>query len=345
MARQGNDFYSILGVSNDASEDDIKKAYRKLAVQYHPDKNPGNKEAEKKFREITEAYETLKDPVKRQKYDQPPSSMFGEAFVNQGFPFGFSFTGFNAAPTIKRGKRGSDIKITLDITLEEVLTGGKKTIKYKRHDKCNECSGLGFKDNEKIYCSKCGGSGQIKNTIRQASMILNQIHVCDQCQGLGKSYKYDCKPCSGKGIVLSDCIIDVNINPGVDENADLIMKYYGHHGERNGIPGNLIIKFRLKQHAKFTRESSNVIQIINIPYSTAVLGSQFEVETLKGSRTVIIEPGTVSGSEIVLSSLGLPNFTNPTKFGNHIVRVFIDVPKSLTNEQKDLVLQLQKEGL
>lgn len=340
MALQNKDYYSILDVSKNASEEDIKKAYRKLAVQYHPDKNPGNKDAEEKFRQITEAYETLKDPIKRQKYDQPSSDMFKE-----GFPFGFSFTGFNVRSTIKRGKRGSDIKITLEITLEEVMTGGKKTIKYKRYDKCGDCSGLGFKDNEKFNCTKCGGSGQIKQTFRQGQMILNQVQVCDQCHGLGKSVKYDCKLCSGKGVVVSDCIIDVNINPGVDENVDFIMKYYGHHGERNGIPGNLIVKFKIKQHSKFTREKDNIIQQITVPFSTAVLGSQFDVETLKGNRTVVIEPGTVSTSEIVLSSLGLPIFTNPTKFGNHIVRIFIDVPKTLNDKQKELILQLQKEGL
>lgn len=345
MAQQSKDYYSILGIEKNASEEEIKKAYRKLAVQYHPDKNPDNKEAEQKFREITEAYETLKEPSKRAQYDNAANSFdFSNVFSG---PFDFGFTvnnaNFNRAP--RRGKKGSDIKVTLEISLEEVLTGTKKTIKYKRNDKCNTCSGRGYLNEEKTSCSKCGGSGQIFTNFQSGHMLIRQQTVCDQCLGSGRSVKYDCQTCGGKGIVVNDCTLDIPIAKGINENIDAIMRYYGHHGERNGIPGNLIVKFKIKPHAKFYRENNNIVGELKIPFSTAVLGTNAKIETLKGFKQVTIAPGIMSHTDIIIPEYGLPDAKNDKKIGDHIVRVIIDVPKDLNEKQKELIAALQKEGL
>jgi molecular chaperone DnaJ len=342
MIQQKN-FYLILGLEKTANEEDIKTAYRKLAIKYHPDKNPNDKIAEEKFKEITEAYETLKDPIKRNKYDL--LNISSNIFTGQFDFSNFDLSGFSSIKQSKRGRRGSDIKISLNITLDEVFTGSKKVIKYKRHDKCSNCCGTGSLTNEKNICSRCNGTGKIRNTITNGHMMINQHYICDQCNGLGKSIKYDCSICQGKGVVLKDCTLEIPINKGVQEDIDNIFKYYGHQGERNGLPGNLIVKFKTKTHEKYIRQGDNIIEVIKIPYTTAIFGTNLQISTFHGKNQITICSGILSHSEISIANYGLPNFYNPSNFGNHIVRIIIDVPVNITDEQKNILCELQKVGL
>lgn len=342
-----SDYYSVLGVEKDASDDDIKNAYRKLAVKYHPDKN-SEKDAEEKFKSVTEAYETLKDPSKRRQYDASlihQKFNFSDIFTH-GFGFSNSTFNFSSSKThIKRGKKGFDIRIMLEITLEEILTGTKKKIKYKRNEKCSTCSGLGTLNQEKITCDKCNGNGYVHIRAQLGSMIVNQQTVCDQCNGLGKTVKYDCPTCHGFGIILSECSVDIPVNKGINDDIEIIIKYYGHHGERNGISGNLIVKFRTKPHEKFLREQDNIVEIIKVPYSTIIFGKELTVDTLRGQSTVIILPNTDSHTDIVIPEMGLPNINDNSKYGSHVVRVVLDVPKSLTDKQKQIINSLKEVGL
>lgn len=333
-------YYSILGVDKYASDDDIKTAYRKLAVKYHPDKNK-DKCAAEEFRNITEAYEILKDSSKRLKYDMQGTI---NNFSNNNYDFSRSTFNFSKVH-VKRGKRGSDIRIMLEITLEEVLTGTQKKIRYKRYDKCSVCSGLGTLNQEKVVCKKCKGSGYTYVHLQAGGILFKQQTVCDQCGGIGKIVKYDCTSCEGKGIILSDCSVDIPISKGTSEDTEIVIKYYGHHGERNGISGNLIVKFKLKQHKKFLREQDNVVEIVKVPYSTIIFGKEIVVDTLKGQRNISILPRTNSHTDIIIPQMGLPNINDNLKYGDHIVRIVLDVPQELTDSQQKLINSLKGEGL
>lgn len=340
-------YYSILGVDKDASDDDIKKAYRKLAIKYHPDKNK-DKDTEEDFRSITEAYETLKDPSKRRKYDymQGTTINFSDVFTNSHFDFSRSTFNFSSSKVhVKRGKKGADIRITLEITLEEVLTGTQKKIRYKRYEKCSVCSGLGALNREKVVCENCKGSGYIYTNIQMGGLLLKKQTVCDKCGGIGKTVKYDCTLCEGKGIILSDCSVDILISKGTSEDTETIIRYYGHHGERNGISGNLIVRFKLKQHEKFLREQDNIVEIVKVPYSTIIFGQEMIVDTLKGQRNISVLPRTNSHTDIIISQMGLPNINDNLKYGDHIVRIVLDVPQELTDSQKILINSLKGVGL
>ena len=349
-------YYDILGISKDSSHETIKKAYRKLAVKYHPDKNPNDKVAEDKFRKITEAYETLKDPVKRQNYDKPARANFNysDIFNNTFFkhnPFGFSNTytstrtNVHSEPKHYRGKRGQDIRIVLNVTFDEILNGSKKTIKYKRYDKCKSCNGLGASSNDRVQCPKCNGTGKISMTHKFSNVAINQESACTECGGVGKVFKYDCCECSGKGIVLKESVVKVTINKGVSDNNNIIMKYYGHCGQRQGISGNLIIVFQTEKHSKFIRSHDDILCDVNLTYSQAALGCELCIDTLHGTKSITVDSGTTNGKTIIMKKLGLPNFNNPSKMGNHIVKFNVIVPETLTGEQLEAVQKLREVGL
>jgi len=358
MARQRKSYYDILGVPKDVDAEKLRQAYCRLAVKYHPDKNPNDKIAEEKFREVTEAYEVLKDPAKRHQYNVQDTyvpiysnyddlfNIFKQAVNPDAFNFTFNTSPFNNASAFSyRGRRGQDIKITLDIGLDDVLTGAKKVIKYKRYEKCEDCSGLGSKTNDKTTCSKCRGAGKIVSTIRHGIIIISNESICDTCNGLGYSITMDCGACSGKGIVLKENIVDVIINPGITESNDVVMKYYGHCGEHNGISGSLMIKFRIKPHAHFVRQGNDILHDVNIPFTLAALGGKISINTLRGQHEITITPGTKCNQIMTIQKCGLPDFDNPRKVGDHVVRFIVDVPQNLTQKQKQLINELSKEGL
>jgi len=355
MARQRKNYYDILGVSKDVDAEQLRQAYCRLAVKYHPDKNPNDKIAEEKFREVTEAYEVLKDPVKRQQYDVQDIyitsgsthsfddlfSIFRQAVGPGAFNFTFNTSAFNS----HRGERGQDIKITLDISLDDVLAGTKKVIKYKRYEKCEDCAGRGSKTNNKTTCLKCHGTGRITSTIRHGIVIVNNERICDSCNGSGYSITMDCSTCKGKGVVLKENIVDVIVNPGITESNDVIMKYYGHCGEHNGVSGNLIVNFRIKPHAHFIRQGNNILHDVNLQFSIAILGGKISINTLRGQHEVVVAPATKCNQITRIEKCGLPDFDNPQKIGDHLIRFIVNVPQNLTQKQKQLINELSKEGL
>jgi molecular chaperone DnaJ len=327
------DYYSILDVSKDATDEQIQSSFRKLALKYHPDKNT-DKDAVTRFNEINEAYQVLGDKDKKLQYDSPQSFNFSSIFNS-------AFTGFNQ--NLRRGQRGQDIIITLEITLEEVLKGAKKIIKYKRQDKCEKCSGHGSTDYNKSVCPKCKGSGQIIDTRHTGFFMINSATICDQCSGSGHVFKNDCVDCNGTGRVLKESIVNINVDVGTMENNDMVLKYYGHVGDHNGISGNLIIKFKIKEHAYFKRQDHDIVYVVHLLISQAVLGHAVKVKTLVGSEEDInISASDVNVGSIILQNKGLPY---DGKRGNQIIKLVVDIPQQLTDSQKMFFESIKREGL
>jgi molecular chaperone DnaJ len=346
MARAKRDYYEVLGVTKAATDEEIKAAYRKLAVKHHPDKTNGNKESEEKFKEATEAYETLTDSQKRSQYDSP----FQGSSINIGDIFGFSTNAFSGmythqSATNVRGTRGQDIIILLELTLNEVLTGVQKTIRYKRYEKCEPCSGRGSMNDRVNPCSKCGGRGQINEVRTIGNIIMQNVTICDRCKGRGSTLDFNCKDCLGTGRVMKDTILPLSILPGISEREEITMRNNGHCGEHNGVPGNLVVRFKIKQHEFLIRNMNNVCCDTHLSISQAVLGCKVTVRTLQKDNELTINAGTKHGDKYVIAKHGLPMFNNKDVIGDQIVNIVIDVPNSLTDKQRQLFEQLKKEGL
>jgi molecular chaperone DnaJ len=333
MART-KDYYSILGLSRDATEDQIQSSFRKLAMKYHPDKNPNDNDAVSKFNEINEAYQVLGDKEKKQQYDSPLSP-FNFSFFSQGFTTGHT----------RRGQKGQDIIIALEITLEEVLKGAHKVIKYKRFEKCDKCSGNGGSASDKNTCPKCAGLGRVIEIKNIGLFSINSTSVCDLCSGSGNIFKSSCSDCSGTGRILKDFIVPLNIDAGTTEENDTVMKYYGHVGEYNGVSGNLIVKFKVKEHPYLKRQGHNVFYTVHLTLTQAVLGHKINVKTLDADEEIVIDADKVNLKRIILQNKGLPYFDQKNKKGDQIIELIVDLPTSLTDCQKLLFEGLKKEGL
>jgi molecular chaperone DnaJ len=344
--------YEVLGVPKGATEKQIRDAYRKLAVKYHPDKNKDDKDATEKFREASEAYEVLKDPTKRKQYDQPSVFGSGSPFIDPTDLYnmftGFtSRTGTSAAPTepvFRRGMKGQDIRITLDVELEDIYRGTTKTLKYRRYDKCGKCNGRGSNSNEKTTCPKCKGAGQQQSQSAYNNILLKNVSICDQCGGRGTVINFDCKDCNGTGRVMTDMIVTVPVTAGIPENSCLTMRSHGHHGEHCGIPGDLNVIIRSKPHPILLRQDSNLICIATIKLTDAVLGTSTTITTFDGVQEIVVKPGTMEKDECVLQKQGLIDVKSRNK-GNLIVRFKIEVPQQLTEKQRELFETLRQEGL
>lgn len=326
------DYYEILGVSRQASEVEIKQAFRKLALKYHPDKNDNKDDSQ--FKEITEAYETLSDEKKRAKYDNPYTSFFDMSYAN------FSRTNFN----FQRGIKGQDIIINLELSLYEISTGTTKTIKYKKYNKCTKCNGFGSENRKVETCTKCRGSGRINSAKQINNFTINNIVICDKCHGQGSITKFDCLDCSGSGRILQEIILPINICPGIDENNDLIIKYHGHCGEHNGIAGNLIVKVITKHDEFLIRLGCDIIYTAHLTISQAVLGCNLAIKTLQGDRDIKVDAFTQSNTAKVLKGHGLPKIDSDKK-GDLIIKFIIDIPNNLNEKQYKLFTQLSEEGL
>lgn len=334
------DYYSILGVSRNASQEEIKKAFRRLARQYHPDLNPGNKEAEEKFKEINEAYSCLSDPVRRANYDR-----YGTAETPQGFGFEtyttFTdifddlFEGFFGSFGFRKNKptKGADLRYDLTITLEEAARGVEKTIKIPRWQECNTCKGSGIKPgSEPLICSSCGGTGYI----RYSQGFFSVSKTCTKCGGKGRIIRDPCTACTGAGKIRVEQELSIKIPPGVDTGSKLKVSGEGEMGQFGGPRGDLYIFINVREHEFFKRDGINLYCSVPISFVKAVFGGQIEVPTLDGKEVIEIPAGTPSGRVFKLKGKGLPR-VGGTHRGDQIVTVYIDVPRKLTERQRELL--------
>lgn len=354
------DYYEILGVAKNADADAIKKAYRKVAMQFHPDRNPGDKSAEEKFKEAAEAYEVLSDADKKARYDRyghagvDPNagyggasgmtmddifSHFGDIFGDSGSPFE-SFFGRSSGRG-HSGSKGSNLRIKVSMTLEEIASGITKKIKVKKQMACKVCQGSGAKDAKSVKtCSVCNGQGyvrQIKNT------FLGQMQTtttCPTCNGTGQTIAASCSQCRGSGQELGEETIEINIPAGVEDNMQLSMRGKGNAGSHGGPPGDLLISIEQKPHEHFSREGHNIYYDLYLNFADAALGCQAEVPTLQGSAKIKIPNGTQAGKIFRLKEMGLPSIQSYGK-GDQLIHVNIWTPKSLTSEEKALLEKLK----
>jgi len=351
------DYYKILGVERNASDEDIKKAYRKAAMKWHPDKNAGSPDAENKFKEAAEAYDVLSDANKKSNYDRfgNPNGG-GNPFGGGGSPFGgnpFGGGGFNVDDIFsqfgdifggnpfarqQRQSRGANLRLKVDLTIEEILNGAKKKLRYNRHDKCNSCNGFGGTDQRN--CLPCNGTGQrvvIQNTpfgqIRQAS-------TCPDCAGSGKVINIKCKDCNGEGVKSKEEIVDIDVPAGLSNGMQLTMQGYGNH-IRGGSPGDLHIIVEEAQNFNYKRENNNIIVEKTISVIDAIIGANLKVSTPRGDISIAVEPGTEHGKIYRVSGKGIPDIN--LGLGDLFVKILVKIPKSINLEEK-LTLEKLKQS-
>ena len=356
------DYYEVLEVSKTASTEEIKKAYRKKALQFHPDKNPGDKAAEEKFKEAAEAYEILGNDDKRRRYDQFGHAGVGgfsgggdfgggmtmeDIFSQFGDIFGghFGFSGFSSSGrSSQRVNRGTDLRVKVKLTLKEIATGVEKKIKVKKYITCKYCQGTGAEDS-KAYstCQTCRGSGYVTRTM---STILGQMQtttVCNSCGGEGKSITKKCPHCNGEGIVRDDDVISLNIPAGVAEGMQLSISGKGNAARRGGIDGDLLIVVEEEQHPELIRDQNDIIYNLLLSFPTAAMGGTIEIPTLEGKAKIKIEPGTQPGKLLRLRNKGLPSI-NSYGTGDLLINISVYVPESINKEQKEALEQMEKSS-
>ncbi len=350
------DFYEVLGVPRSASQDEIKKAYRKLALQYHPDRNPNNKEAEEKFKEAAEAYEALSDPAKRQRFDQyGHEGMRGtdfrsytdinDIFSNFGDIFGGSifddvFSGGRQQRRRATGQAGSDLKVQLKLTLEEIASGVEKKIKIKKWKTCQTCSGSGAKPgSSKTTCPQCGGTGELRQVSRSMFGQFVNITTCLNCGGEGQIVRDRCPSCDGEGREQGESTIKVNVPAGVSEGNYIAMQGQGNAGRRGGPAGDVIVEFHEVRHEHFVRNGDDIIYNALISFPHAVLGEDLEVPTLIGRSRVKIEPGTMPGKMLRMKEKGIPHLNSYGR-GDQLIRIQVWVPTKLNAREKELLREL-----
>lgn len=352
MADTKRDYYEVLGVDKSADESTIKKAYRQLAKKYHPDMNPGDKEAEAKFKEVNEAYDVLSDPDKKAKYDQyghaafDPSMGGGSGFGGFGDFGGFdindifsSFFGGAAGGSTRRNGpiRGDDITVRLTISFEESVFGCKKEIQYSKVQKCAECSGSGAeKGSTPKTCPTCGGSGQVRVQQRTPFGIMQTQKSCEECRGTGKIIEHKCSACRGSGFTRVQKKLEVNIPAGIDDGQQLSLRYQGSDGMNGGNAGDLNIIISVRPHSVFERDGDDLYCEVPITYAEATLGAEIEIPTLEGSIKYNIPEGTQTGTVFTLRNKGVTRVNSKIR-GNLYITVVVEVPKNLTSEQKNLL--------
>ena len=355
MAENKRDYYEVLGVDKNAGADEIKKAYRKSAMKYHPDRNPGDKEAEEKFKELGEAYEVLSDVEKRSRYDQfgfagvdpnygggAGGSGFGGfgGFGDFGDIFGEFFGGGRRQSTQNAPRRGENVGVRLDLTFEEAAFGTEKEVSAQRIENCAVCNGTGSADGAVETCSQCRGTGQVRTVQNFMGMQMQSTAVCPQCSGRGKIIKNPCNTCRGKGKVRRTQKIKVNIPAGINAGQSVRIRGEGNVGANGGPNGDLLAEIYIKRHPIFERDGMHVYCEVPITFTQAALGGEIEIPTLDGKVTFDLPEGTQTGKMFSMSGRGIPQVSNPKRRGDHRFTVVVETPTKLTKEQKELLRQL-----
>lgn len=349
------DYYEVLGVDRGASEEDIKKAYRKKALEYHPDRNPNNPEAEAKFKEAAEAYDVLRDPDKRARYDRfghagvegaagggRPGGMTMEDILSQFGPLfsGFGDFGGGGGGAQRNVARGSDLRIHLKLSLEEIDKGVTKKVKLAKYVTCKTCGGSGAAPGSEMEtCSHCNGTGQIVKTMRSFLGMVQAGQPCPHCEGTGKIVKQKCKECRGEGVIRSEEMISVNIPAGVEDEMQLQMTGEGNAARHGGIPGNLFVVVEQLPHDEFIREGADLLYNLHLSVSQAILGASIEVPTLGDKVKVKIPAGAQPGSLYRAKGKGISSIHTRSR-GDLIIIADVYIPESLNNEEKSLVSKL-----
>jgi molecular chaperone DnaJ len=357
------DFYEILGVPKTATQEEIKKAYRKMAHKYHPDKNHGDKAAESKFKEVNNAYETLGDQQKRNNYDR-----FGSAGAGQGFPGGGGFGGFDvnfgqggaggapfedlndvfetffgsgfsssgrrkSSQTRSTRGRGIDIEMNIDLTLEEAASGAKKSFTYSHKVKCSNCTGKGHEPGSKIdTCPTCKGKGRVYQRVETIFGVIQQETTCPTCEGTGNVYEKKCAVCTGKGYNEESETLEVSIPVGVDNHDKVRVTGKGEAGYKGSDAGDLFLVVTIKKHKSLEREGLNITSTIDVDYFDLLLGTKVDVDTVWGEVEVAIPKNTNPEGKLRLKDQGMPKLNNPNQKGDHYIKIKVVMPKKLTNK-------------
>ncbi|MDO8686571.1 MAG: molecular chaperone DnaJ, partial [Clostridiales bacterium] len=347
------DFYEILGLGKNADEIEIKKAYRKLAKQHHPDVNSGEKVAETKFKEINEAYQILSDPEKKARYDKyghagvdPNNAGFNGfgGFGDMDFGLGDIFESFFGGGRSKRNgpQKGADLKHVAEISFEEAAFGVQRDINLYRMENCDSCGGTGAKaGSQPVQCKHCGGTGQVSQRSSTAFGQFVNVKSCDVCSGEGKIIIDPCQNCHGKGHIKKSRKINVNIPAGIDDGQTISLRGEGEPGIRSGPSGDLYINVRVAPHVLFSRQGNDIICEVPITYPQSVLGAEIEVPTLDGKVKYNIPEGTQTGSVFRIKNKGVP-FIRGNGRGDHYIKINVEIPKKLTHKQKELLRQFSE---
>ena len=350
------DYYEVLGVDKNVSEADLKKAYRKVAKKYHPDTNPGDAEAEEKFKEAAEAYAVLSDPEKKAKYDQfghaafeqggGPGGFGGFDFADMGDIFGDIFGDFFGGGSRRSQSngpvKGANIKTTVRVSFEEAVFGTQEELELPLKDECDVCKGTGSQPgHQPETCSKCGGKGQVTFTQQSLFGMARTVQTCPDCSGTGKIIKYKCSNCAGTGYVKSKKKIQIKVPAGIDNGQSIRLREMGEPGINGGERGDLLVTILVDKHPVFQRQGYDIYSSEPISFTQAALGGKVQLNTIDGPYNYDIAPGTQTNTKVKLKGKGVPTLKNKTVRGDHYVTLVVQVPENLTDEQKTILNQYE----